>query len=105
MTHVARGSTTDAERLGEHETGNAAGARPINGTAKQPVVRRALDEIVDKRPDIAISAAALPAGTEEFALVAAFRQGWDEGRAARPGMPPVLLASDSEVHVNASKDI
>jgi hypothetical protein len=38
-----------------------------------------------------ISAAALPVGTEKFALVASLHQHPDTTRAARLGMPPVLL--------------
>src|SRR6266487_4919675 len=44
-----------------------------------------------------MSAAALPAGTEQLALVAALRQRSDDARAARLGMPPVLLEHKSQV--------
>ena len=44
-----------------------------------------------------ISAAALPAGTEQLALVAAFRQRSDNARASRPGMSSVLLKHQGEV--------
>jgi hypothetical protein len=33
--------------FGEHEARYVACASPINGVAEQPVIRRALDEIVD----------------------------------------------------------
>jgi hypothetical protein len=38
-----------------------------------------------------MSAAALPAGTEQLALVAALAQGTDDAGASRLGMPAVLL--------------
>ncbi len=44
-----------------------------------------------------MSAAALPAGTEQLALVAALRQRSDNARASRPGMPAVLLEHQGEV--------
>lgn len=44
-----------------------------------------------------MSAAALPAGTEQLALVAALPQRSHNARAARPGMTPVLLEHKSEV--------
>jgi hypothetical protein len=69
-----------------------AGACLVNGLAKQPVVRRALDEIVDERPG-----AALPAGTEQLALVAALRQRPDDAHASRLGMPAVLLEDQDQV--------
>ncbi len=39
--------------LGEHQAGNVAGARLVDGVAKQPVIWRALDEIVEERARIA----------------------------------------------------
>ena len=47
-----------------------------------------------------MSAAALPAGTEQLALVAALRQRSDDARASRPGMPAVLLEHQGEVLSN-----
>ena len=44
-----------------------------------------------------ISAAALPAGTEQLALVAAIRQRSDDSCASRLGMPPVLLEHQRKV--------
>ncbi len=44
-----------------------------------------------------MSAAALPAGTEQLALVAALRQRPDDARASRLGMPTVLLEHEGEV--------
>jgi hypothetical protein len=44
-----------------------------------------------------MSAAALPAGTEQLALVAALRQGTDGAGASRLGMSAVLLEHQSKV--------
>ena len=44
-----------------------------------------------------MSAAALPAGTEELALVAALRQRPADARASRLGMPAVLLEHQGKV--------
>jgi hypothetical protein len=44
-----------------------------------------------------MSAAALPAGTEQLALVATLGQRWDDARASRLGMPSVLLEHEREV--------
>jgi hypothetical protein len=48
-------------------------------------------------PVLQMSAAALPAGTEQLALVAALRQRSDNARASRPGMSSVLLDYQGEV--------
>ena len=47
-----------------------------------------------------ISAAALPAGTEQLALVATLRQRSDDACAAGLGMPAVLLEHKSQVPSN-----
>jgi hypothetical protein len=47
-----------------------------------------------------MSAAALPAGTEQLALVAALRQPAEDTRASRPGMPTILLEHEGEVLAN-----
>lgn len=39
--------------LGEDETRNVTGARPVDGVAKELVVWRALDEVVDERAGVA----------------------------------------------------
>ena len=39
--------------FGEHETWNIASPRPVNGIAEAPVIRRALDKIVDQGAGIA----------------------------------------------------
>ena len=44
-----------------------------------------------------ISAAALPAGTEQLALVAAFDQGADNTRASGLGVAAILLEHESEM--------
>jgi hypothetical protein len=44
-----------------------------------------------------MSAAALPAGTEQLALVAALVQRADDARTPGPGMPAVLLEDEGEV--------
>jgi hypothetical protein len=44
-----------------------------------------------------MSAAALPAGTEQLALVAALGQRSDNARAARLGMPSVLFEHKSQL--------
>lgn len=44
-----------------------------------------------------ISAAALPAGTEQLALVAALGQRPHDARASRLGMPPILFEHKGEV--------
>jgi hypothetical protein len=44
-----------------------------------------------------MSAAALPAGTEQLALVAALRQRTDCAGASRLGMPAVLLEHEGKV--------
>ena len=53
------------------------------------MVWRALDEM--SAPVSQMSAAALPARTEQLALVAALAQHTYDARAPRRGMPPVLL--------------
>jgi hypothetical protein len=83
--------------FGEHETGYVAGACLVDGVAKQSMVWRTLDQIIDQGPVSQMSAAALPAGTEQPALVAALRQRTDDARAARLGMPPILLEHKSQV--------
>jgi hypothetical protein len=44
-----------------------------------------------------MSAAVLSAGTEQLALVAAFGERANNARAARPGMPSILLERKGEV--------
>ena len=44
-----------------------------------------------------MGAAALPAGTEQLALVAALGQRPDDGRASRLGMPAALLEDQGQV--------
>jgi hypothetical protein len=83
--------------LGEYDPGNVAGACLIDGLAKRLVVRGALDEIVDECPGVAISAAALRAGTEQLALVAAFPQRSDDARTSRLGVSPVLIEHQRQV--------
>lgn len=50
-----------------------------------------------RAPVSQMSAAALPAGTEQLALVAALRQRPDGASASRLGMPPVLLEHQGEM--------
>ena len=49
------------------------------------------------RPVSQMSAAPLPAGTEQLALVAALGQGADDATTSRNGMPAVLLEHESEL--------
>ena len=39
--------------FGKNQTGHIAGARQVNGVAKEPMVWRALDEVVNERPSVA----------------------------------------------------
>jgi len=48
--------------LGEDETRNIAGARLVDGVAKEPVVWCALDEIVDERAGVADERGCCPTG-------------------------------------------
>jgi hypothetical protein len=65
--------TQEVVDLGEHQTGNVSSTGLVNDLAKLLVVGRALDHIVEESASVAMSAAVLPAGTEQLALVAALR--------------------------------
>jgi hypothetical protein len=65
--------TQEVVDFGEDQTGNVSSTGLVNDLAKLLVVGRALDHIVEESASVAMSAAVLPAGTEQLALVAALR--------------------------------